>query len=222
MKIEFISIVKGMTENCPILPAAKALPQWLHNAKDHYKNHSDKKSTHLARCPGIMDFLTTGFVVTTWHDTFITTSETYPDSFKSEVPEGIPFPGGSDMIINAHGFEGIREFIPRSQRQSKILMKMNTPWHVKAPEGIKLLMLPISYPDEDILEGTSGILDPRLNPQINVHIWWNLIQGKHELPANTPIAHIIPLTDQPVELVMRDAEGDEFDYYSKTDFARKL
>ena len=65
-KIEFFSKVQGLTEAYPITTARETLPSWVNLARADYQQN--KHDVHIARCPGIVDILTTGYIISSWHD----------------------------------------------------------------------------------------------------------------------------------------------------------
>lgn len=207
-EITFFSKVAGLAEVFPIQPATKFIPQWMKTAQSHYK--SIKKETeftrinHIARCPGIVDLMTTGYVITSWHDVIIETDPSKGSNFTWTIPNtGLFEVSESNKLLDGQNHPGILEFIPRHGK-SDIIVKVNTPWHIITPKDVKVLMLPIAYPDEDIFEATPGILDPKISTEVNIQMWWNIRKGSYMIKAGTPLAHLIPLTERKLNLVVRD------------------
>jgi hypothetical protein len=201
MNIKFYSEIPGMAERSPILEASKHLPKWMHDARKALKdNPPPANHTHITKCPGVVNLLTTGFILTTWCDVVLETDPDNLEQFKYKLPNGIPEDGG---WIDSHNMEHVMKFIPRTTQEKMPIIKYCTPWHVHMPDDVKLLILPISYSEHDFFETAPGILDTNLNDQLNVQGWWK----KHPariMPKGTPIAHLIPLTSEPYVATISD------------------
>lgn len=205
--IEFFSMIDGVAESFPIKKTQEVLPKWVYNAKADYMK-SDKKDMHLYKCPGIFDMFTTGYVVTNWLDIEIKTNDvgfsvTIPDPTIQELL-------GKD-IVQSQNHDGIAKFIPKRPWSVKSILKINTPWHVIVPKNVKLLMIPLPYPDTFEFESCIGMLDPSISSEINIQGYWNVVNNSHILKAGTPLCHLIPITEENLNLIVRDKnEKDNF------------
>ena len=65
-------------------------------------------------------------------------------------------------------------------------------------------MIPIAYPDSFELDSSIGILDPSVSTELNVQAFYNIPKGEYLLKAGTPLAQLIPISEQQFELVVRD------------------
>lgn len=198
--IEFFSMIDGVAETFPIKPAQEVIPKWVYNAKADYMK-SDKKDMHIFKCPGIFDMFMTGYVLTNWVDVEIKTNDvgfsvTIPDPTIQEML-------GKD-IIQSQVHDGVSKFLPKKPWSVKSILKINTPWHVVVPKNVKLLMIPLPYPDTFEFESCTGILDPSISSEINVQGYWNIPNGSHVLKAGTPLCQLIPITEQSLNLIVRD------------------
>jgi len=197
MKIEFFSSVAGVAETFPILSAKDCVPNWVTTARAEYVK-SDKKEMHIYKCPGIVDILTTGFVVTAWHDIEIVprndvVNVTIPDGKLNELL-------GKDSV-QIQSPNGVAKHIPKRPWSHKGIVKINTPWHVWSK--CKLLMIPMPYSEYFDFESASGILDPGIANEINIQGYWNTQTST--IKAGTPLCQIIPLTEKQYTMTCRDA-----------------
>jgi hypothetical protein len=205
-KIEFYSKVAGVPDMFPIVSAKDALPKWAKSARDSYvkkKEQTAGRINHIYQCPGIFDLFNHGYVIPMWHDVVITTNGN-PDEFTWTIPSTdlTEFDQESNIIENqTNGFGSVLPIKPWSLNT---LIKVNTPWNVVAPRGVKFLVIPIAYPDSFEFESSIGILDPGYSNEINIQLYYNVHKGDVLIKAGTPLAHIIPLSEQNFELVCRE------------------
>jgi len=208
--IEFFSTIPGVAEAFPIIEAKNFRPEWtkaaikdLTDKKSKVTNNDTGRFTHLAYCPGIFDLFKTGYIVPMWYDVNIKTQKDTP-GFSWTVADKA-FGSLSDMkFIDTHS-DRITDFIPKRKGTIGNIVKINTPWNVIVPEGVKFLCLPISYPDNFDYESTTGILDPSLSSEINIQMNWNVENGERMIKAGTPLMHIIPLSEETFDLEVRTA-----------------
>lgn len=206
-KIEFFSSVPGVAETFPVRASREVIPKWVHAAKADYVKNKDKHDIHIYKCPGIFEMYMTGFVVTSWHDIEI---ETDGVRFRMTIPDAKLETLLGKQAVQEQTHLGVAKFLPQRPWSTKSILKINTPWHVLAPRGVKFMMIPMPYTDYFDFESCIGILDPALSTEINVQGYWNnLTPGKHFIKAGTPMAQLIPITERNLDFVVRDAtDGD--------------
>lgn len=216
MKIEFFSKVYGVADTYPILNAKDIIPNWVQEARMDYVK-SDKRDLHIFKCPGIIDVLTAGFVVTAWHDTDI---ESTPDKMTITIPDV-----GLNELLDKRGnttqlqtAQGVAKYLPKRPWSQKSIVKINTPWHVLAPRNVKFMFIPLPYTDQFLFESTIGILDPGISSEVNVQGYWNVDYGKHTIKAGTPLCQIIPLTEKQYSMVCRDMNNRDELWLKKRKF----
>lgn len=203
MKIEFFSAVRGVAEAFPVLESKKNIPQWMYTARQAYSEQQDKRDLSISKCPGIVEVLTKGFVVRAWHDIDVV-SEEHGLSGKTPSEELNTLLG--NPVIQIQSGEGIGQFLPRRPWSNKDILKINTPWHIKA--DCKFLMIPLPYTDAFEFESCTGILDPSVSSEINVQGYVNG-RGSFTIKAGQPICQLIPLTDDSYEIEVRDMNDED-------------
>ena len=200
-KIEFFSSVPGVAETFPIVPARQVLPGWIHQARADYIKQKDKREMHIFKCPGIFEMFSTGYIIPAWHDFEIECNEV---GFRVTMPDGsLNTLLGKETLQSQHS-DGVAKFLPKRPWSVASILKINTPWHVMAPPGVKFIMIPIPYTDDLRFESCTGILDPGISSELNVQGYWNEKSGKHLVKAGTPLAQLIPLTEKTYDFVVRD------------------
>lgn len=210
MKIEFFSSIAGVAETFPILNAKDCIPDWVSVARAEYIK-SDKKDMHIFKCPGIVDILTTGFVVTAWHDVEIIPKQ---DAVNVTIPDGKLNDLLGKEAVQIQSPNGVAKHIPKRPWSHKAIVKINTPWHVWSK--CKLLMIPMPYTDYFDFESTSGILDPGVANEINIQGYWNT--NTSTIKAGTPLCQIIPLTEKQYTMLCRDANARDKLWLKKREF----
>lgn len=212
MKVEFFSTIAGVADFFPILPAKECLPNWVSQCRDDYLK-SDKRSIHVFKCPGIFDLMATGFVVTAWHDTLI---EVTPTSINITSPNDqlTKLSGKSTITIQ----DDNAKFFPKRPWSQKQILKINTPWHILAPKGLKFLHIPMPYSDFFDYESVIGVHDPSISSEINIQGYINRTGGSFVIKAGAPICQLVPLTDKTVTHVCRDMNKSDELWFKKKRF----
>lgn len=223
-KIEFFSTIPGVVDSNPIYEARRHTANWMIAARDDYRQQAksnDSKFTHIYQCPGIFDLFNYGFIIPAWHDVIIKTNGDLSgfawmppsDGFQTLVQNFDP--------VGKH-INGLDKYLPKKPGALHSLIKFNTPWHVVAPKGIKFLVIPIAYSDSYEFESAIGILDPGISSELNVQVYWNIRNGSHLIKAGTPLAHIIPLSEEKFQLVCREVNNWDKLWLRKADFLRSF
>jgi hypothetical protein len=211
MKIEFYSTVDGVIDAFPVQYAKDCLPSWIGLAKQDYV--SNKMNPSIFKCPGIVDILTTGFIIKAWHDIDVQSIDVqsgnrligYAPSADLENMLGCP-------PVQVQGGHEIAKHMPKRPWSHEDILKINTPWHIVAPKGIRLMMLPISYGDQFMFESTTGILDPSISNEVNIQ---GYVNGLGTIKSGTPLVHIIPMTSEKYNLVVRNINDHDRSWVKK-------
>lgn len=203
MKIEFFSAVDGLSQTYPIIESKKNMPKWMYTARKAFSEAQDKRDLTITKCPGIVEILTKGFVVTAWHDIDVNSED---QGLTGSTPSEELNTLLGNPVIQVQSGEGIGKFLPRRPWSNKDILKINTPWHIKS--DIKFLMIPLPYTEEFEFESCTGILDPSVSSEINVQGYVNG-RGKFTIKAGQPLCQLIPLTDDSYDFEVRDANEDD-------------
>jgi hypothetical protein len=204
MKVEFFSTIPGVAEFFPVLAAKDVLPRWTEECRADYLR-SNKRDIHTFRCPGIFDLMSTGFIITAWHDINI---EVTPDKLSITTPDemlnklsGKPTVGIQDTVA---------KFFPKRPWSQKHILKINTPWNVIVPKGLKFIHIPLPFTEFMDYESVMGIHDPSIASDVNIQGYVNKTVGNVFIKAGTPICQLVPLSEKTYTHVCRDMnESDE-------------
>ena len=225
-KIVFACKNHSIVDLYPIVPASDVKFKWLNRVNDEYKafvkyekeNRLDLegRSTHLRRCPGIFELMDTGFIVTAPWDLHIETRKDRPGEIRWTAPTTMP-----DEILKAPPVQTPpASHLPFRPGTLTSVVKLDMPWFIFATPGIRFMVTPIPYPDTFEFEAAHGILDPSESPYVNVNMFWNVVDGKHTIPAGTPRAQLIPLTEDVCNIEVRTINEEEEKYTEKHYYAR--
>ena len=218
--IEFFSVAPGLPELFPIIPASQYRAQWMIAAKNDWvetkQKYTKSRLTHLYQCPGIFDLFNHGYIIPLWHDLLIKTDGNNKN-FSWSIPSGTLNNYRGKEVVGTHK-PGLDKFLPKRPWSLDQVVKLDTPWNVIAPKGVKFLMLPIAYPDDFTFENAIGILDPSISTEVNLQLHWNNVKGETLLKAGTPIGHLIPLTEKKYDLVVREMNDHDRRWLEKRNF----
>lgn len=206
-KITFFSSVDGVADAFPVDYARNFKFDWIESARRDYREAAEKNKynrfNHIARCPGIFELISSGFIIPMPWDITIET-----DGDGANFAWSMPTKDIEDIfdspIITGHMPDGIAKHLPPKANSLESIIKLNTPWHVITPPGVKFIMIPIAYPDSFEFENVPGILDTSISSEVNFQLRWNIVNGIHTIKAGTPMVQLIPLTDEKFELEVRN------------------
>ena len=219
MKIEFFSTIDGLAEAVPIIPAKQYKPAWMTKARDDFKkklSDADGRMPHIYQCPGIFDLAKTGYIIPMWHDVLIETDGTGNYNWSVPTSDVIDLANGREIISSQEN--GVETLMPIKPWTCGPLLKINTPWHVIAPRGVKFLIIPIPYPESFELESSSGVLDPSVSSEINIQSYCSVPKGKFVIKAGQPLAQMIPLSEKIFDLEVRNATEKDLKWVTKYRF----
>lgn len=216
--IVFFSTVNGVADAFPVDYSKNFKFDWVETVRKDYKEVLDQnrhiRFSHAYRCPGIFDLMGQGFIVPMPWDVTIETQGNGVD-FAWAFPSGDLQEIFDSPLITGHFSDKIAKNLPVKPGSLSTLIKLNTPWHIVAPAGVKFLMLPIAYPDSFEFENAMGVLDPGISSELNFQLRWNILDGIHTIRAGTPMAQLIPLTDEKFNLITRNATEHDLKWVEK-------
>lgn len=189
-QVEFITAWKHVAEMFPPVPAGRSTPDWwrstpgfLPEDKRSHPHLKLRRDATVKSCPGLQDFFGLGWVLPLWADLVITAEEQGFDyqisTSANEVGSFMPHEVGA-------GF-------PRRPGDHTHVLKITTPWQVRASRGWSLLVLPPLLHGDRPFTVMPGVVDSDRLPVMNVIAEWHSPLGHAELlKAGTPLLHIVP------------------------------
>ena len=186
----------------------------MHDYKQQKSNtKTSHKSTHLMQCPGIFEMFKQGYIVKAWFDFVITTNKNR-DGFDWKIPNDTLLDLANADVITSHPTQ-VNQFIPKRINQIDNIIKVMTPYHVIAPKNVKLLFMSLPYNDHFDFESTVGILDSQDCTELNIQLNWFKDNDEILVKAGTPLMYMLPLTENKIEMICRDATEKEKKFFAK-------
>lgn len=199
-KIRFWNEYSEVAKKFPIVPAKKAIPSWLKTLQAKVLPEiglEEKYNVTLKKCPGIVNFSTTGFILSTWSDICIETDFrtgktliTHPFNKNAEIKN-------IHMQSEAMFPELWGDNPPMQGDIFPTVLKIKTGWFVQLPKNIDMLFLPVTYQFHPDFTACPGILDTRHVEGLFTQIFWHPTNKKVIIPAGTPLVQLIPIEHNP-------------------------
>jgi hypothetical protein len=169
----------------------KCHKDYQENQLRHEKNPTCpfKKHRNTARCDGIRDMISAGYLIRLHRDIRISTNGD-GESYKFEILKCPTEPNREDL--SGFSKNQYADFINIPENTLKTVLKINTPWLIETRDYCFIQTHP-SYFGEHRFTVVEGILDPLKNRQINIILFWHILDGTEILRAGTPIAQLIPI-----------------------------
>jgi hypothetical protein len=195
-KVRILCIDEAFVNAWPPIYSKDLKRDFLSKANEYYKKDIKRekdptcpfaKIRNTAKCPGIRDIVNAGYIIRLHKDIRIITNgdgttlkcETLIDS--SDKKDFGFF--NQDQYAN---------FVKTSENSVKTVLKINTPWIFDHKEYCFLQTQP-SFFGECRFTVIEGILDPLNSREINIIMFWNVLDGVEILRAGTPISQLIPI-----------------------------
>ena len=228
--IRFVNVIPGLAEAYPVIESKNLKRKWVEeNARD-LQLHREKiktcpfnklkevvsKAGFIVRCPGIRMFMNTGYIVPAPADIVIETNgdgETYKAEIVISDQTGTysNLNGGTPLSVTPHKKEQLHHYTPVPRGSLKTVLKINTMWNIIPDKRFVFLVTAPHYSNEDRFTCVTGILDPFYDTQVNVLMYWHVLNGREVIKAGTPLIQYIPIPRdfiQP-ELVSGPPTADE-------------
>ena len=220
-KIKFISLIEGVEETMPIISAATHKYNWVKKCVDDLKQNGSIlnrqanqqhlfKTGHTSKCPGIFAVKNKGFIVRTHSDIKLKIEGNQygwqtPHDWKS-------FSGSQEETISNHFEDSLHKFMsdwPKDTLETPL--KIGLPWIIKIPKGWEVLMVDPFYKDDSRFTVCPGIFQSELGLAVlNVPILWHSKKGEWLIKSGTPIAQLIPIKQEKIEVELTNKTDDKY------------
>ena len=228
-KIQMFHRVAGLATLYPPVMGDKYTPKWIETVRDEYnKKWTDEQRatlTNVIKCPGIFELFSKGFYVPLPYEAdflleegketlhripvFDSTSNIFDETHGSTLDGSfIGHPHTGPMQVRILG--GLNQLdlkhMPRRNDTYSDLVNLKTGWSIVS--DVPLLFVPLPYPDKYEWESGIGILDTRVNCEVNAQLSFcnKPKDGKKEYHINAGdfVMFIIPLTHEKWNLESRE------------------
>lgn len=201
-EIEFKHKVDLVRKLFPIYCATKLPMAWRKKLNNYIKdNNLSLQNTSF--CSGINELLNMSYVVTSVTDISITTNGD-GKSFKWEVPR--PTISKTIGYAAVSYFESVQygDYVNLPENTLKTILKIQTGWTVKLPKNYVLIFSPLTYNEENRFTAFSGVLDPTISNELNVPLFWHILDGQTVIEAGTPLALLTPIKQEKFSFVIKE------------------
>lgn len=201
---------RSLLELAPPAPAANFFPRWIQRLNSHYHRQSEfqtyppelklRSNATVKVCPGVNDYLRTGYVLPLWSDFAITFKGAQGFSWECPNPE---------FKINTHPRE---QYETMPNRGFPTELKFESPWYIRTPPGYSCRMLPCYYHFEHLWDALPGLVHTDQNYSTHINTIFHVKEGQVVIPRGTPMMHIIPFKRIPCQLDVYEATTAEEDF----------
>jgi hypothetical protein len=192
----------------------KAVKTSIDNRPSETVDPIKRSGGDIRQCPGIVQYMKTGYIIKAWQDIYIETDEE-GNAFHWRAAterESIPYIE-PDLVGLAHEPDIASfpkdiffDFFPRENTLKQVI-KINCPWFVKLPKGYGALMLPVFHDNEERFTVLPGLLLTDYMEKLNIQVYWHRLGPENGcvIKAGTPLAKIIPIKLENWDVEVRKA-----------------
>ena len=211
-KIEFCSEIIGVEKIMPIIPAKDLPLEWVKRATAHVKKEglydAHISKAHITRCPGIISSRTQGWIVRAHQDIEIEATEK-DIVWRTPVDDKRYSHDILEPTVNTFQDYVLHQFMiywPRGAHA--MVVKINTPWHVKIPRGYKMLQTMPAFGDENRFLTITGIVEEEHGiVKLNFPMYW-FDRGTTLIKQGTPLAQLMVLKQDNVEAEISNMDNN--------------
>ena len=208
-KARFFSLLPAVHTLHPITKADKLDRTWTKAERDDYRdrlsrcpvgkileNNTPQYPNSIGRCPAINSIMRTGYIVYAPADFKVHTNGDGHTILFTTTPFNPP---SSDYVV-LHETE-VTKWLMDSTKDKTVdqVVKINTTWRVQADDDVVFLQTKVPFVNETRFSAVSGILDPRTAYEVNVQLFWHLMEGDTTVRAGTPLCCYIPISRRLLE-----------------------
>lgn len=168
-----------------------------------------RPATTIISCPGIRDYLNTGFHITMWSDLIV---KIWPEGkFTYLFPETAKY-----NSVGHHGKNQFGELYP----DGRVSIKLLNPWMISSDRSAKFLMADSHYStsffrDNDLWV-PPGIVDFTKQMSTNIHVVCPIKSEPYELffKMGMPLVTFFPLTEKKIKLTTKVMSDEDIENLS--------
>jgi hypothetical protein len=192
-KLKFYCTIPGVEKTMPILPTRNLAFDWkTKSAKDFNNNKKcpvEDLVQSISNCPGINLLHTQGWIIRTWQDIIVNSEPTGLINWQTPINQKLL--NGEDYVSTHNSFN-FKNFENWPLHTLKTLLKIQTGWRCIVPNGFVLYQLPVFYHDDNRFTTNAGCYTDEMKiADLNVPMYWHLLNDNTLIKAGTPIAQLI-------------------------------
>lgn len=187
--------------------ASKFLPNWWKKTEKNFKiDNSLAPGLTLKTCAGLINNYKTGIIVPLWTDLLIQQKFISEDSYQINWEAA-----DKQTSISSHSAKQWNTYL---NPKDYFHLKIDTPWAIKTKKLFQWYMTsPYWNLNPFKLSVSSGILDFYNIHMVNINLFFPSQKDPIFISQNTPISHLIPLTNKKIKLVYHLVDDQEFKKY---------
>jgi hypothetical protein len=213
--VRFVNEIPGVEIAHPVIHAKDYKFSWLSKLNKEVTTHNktcpvSHTSSNTARCPGIVDLMHKGFIITAPFDFVIKTDgdkkdlewhmNIDPSKFNKDI---------KGKYISFHPTRQLHDYTPARDDSSDLILKINTFWKLSASDDLQFLQMPIPYPEHNMFSACHGIIDSNKYNEVNLQLQWHKLNGEFLVKAGTPLCQLVPLTNEKINLKVEKMTADD-------------
>jgi hypothetical protein len=181
-------------------PAAKLIPDWYKDMESYRggikgpMGFGQSTTATMKRCMPIFDAMTSGYIITTYVDVFVTQRQEIDSETNEPTGKAMPwYEWALFEPLNFHApYQAPNHYMRDGLSNEAYYPKWMNPWAIKTPPGYSCLFLPPLHRDIPFTI-LSGVVDTdKYTSPINFPFALNDWGFEGLIPAGTPMAHVIP------------------------------
>lgn len=171
-------------------PSSTFLPEWYKKTQTYMDNKkaidiSNSNHGTIKKCIPVFDALTSGYIIPTYCDLYIT---------KDENGEIIYMPAVSNPNNPTINFHPVIQAPYHPKMNQHPYPKWTNPWAIKTPKGYSSLFIPPVHGGNNYFSVAEGIVDTDIyTTPVNFPFVLNDVSFEGVIPAGTPMVQVIPI-----------------------------
>lgn len=217
-EISFVCTMPGLEqiEECRPVSAQKMSPGWWRKMpqKDLLTD-----STTAKKCPGIVDHMTSGYIIPMWADVKLTYSKSLD---RWSVFSGL---NGESNQWEGHGNGQFKNHADAHYfgKDVSFVFKAISPWNIITKPGWSVYQMPLFYHFDNRFAVMPGVIDTDIHHIVNQQVMYFGDEEEVVIKRGTPFVQYIPFRRQSVKSEIRAAsesdlkkfELDRLRYFTK-------
>lgn len=201
--VDLITDRKDIYENAKPVKAAKVFPEWWKALPNTLAGDPLTPASSMKRCVGFTELYNSGFIIPMWSDLNVQISPIGTTDARWCFSD-------ERSRVADHPAEQRGAYLPKTEYQH---VKLECPWRAVCDEDVKWAFIGPTWnydkPEEIVFP--PAVVDFKYQHSLHVNLFlprtseakmFNFVQGQ-------PVAHLLPMTERPVEYRYRLVSTDE-------------
>jgi hypothetical protein len=210
--VDAFTHVTAVAESAPLQLAANFIPDWWKSIKASGVKVNDMENIlqpTMKGCTGFLNLYKRGFIVPLWADLELDILENGNYRFISPL---------TNFNMSSHGSYQYNNSFPNEAH-----LKLEAPWIIKEKSGVEFYLGGAFWNQQSTINGMNicpGIASLDRSMQVNINCFFKKEEKRYSLLAGYPLAHIIPLSEKPLQVRSHLISESEFSKRANTFYYR--